>query len=149
MVRTPVKNAIEPLTRLRRAAAALGALLITLTFSGVASAASGASSSTVPILAALPFLPMQEEFCGTEGGQLLGSFGGIIVVVFFFVIVCAILIGGAIESLPLTGWFNQIGFSIMGKIPIALLFVFIALSMLSMVDGTFGLSAPSCVPVVG
>lgn len=149
MVQRPVTDAIEPLTRLRRAAAALSALLITLSFSGLASASPSSAASTVPALAAIPFLPMQSEFCSTEGGQLLGSFGGIIVVVFFFVIVSAILIGGAIEALPLTGWFNQIGFSIMGKIPIALMFVFIALSMLSMVDGTFGLSAPSCVPIVG
>lgn len=149
MVHRPQTDSIPNFNRLRKAVSAIAALFLSVTFTGLAAASPGTHSTTATVLASVPFLPMQEEFCSTEGGQLLGSFGGIIVVVFFFVIVVAILIGGAIEALPLTGWFNQIGFSIMGKIPIALMFVFIALSMLSMVDGTFGLSAPSCVPIVG
>lgn len=95
------------------------------------------------------FLPLQEEFCATEGGALIEEFGGLLVVFFFVGIVAAALIAGTIESLPMTGWWNQMGYSMMGKIPIAILFVIIIFSLLTIFEGTFGLTAPSCVPVIG
>lgn len=102
------------------------------------------------ILAVLPTLPLQgEEFCSTEAGGLIESLVGIMIVMFFAALVVAVFAAAGIEALPMTGWWNQMGYSMMGKIPVAVGFVFIALALLSMVDGTFGISAPACVPVVG
>lgn len=95
-------------------------------------------------------LPLQgEEFCATEAGGLIEALIGVMVVMFFVAIVVSIFAAAGIESLPMTGWWNRMGYSMMGKIPIAVGFVFVALALLSMVDGTFGITAPPCVPVVG
>jgi hypothetical protein len=107
----------------------------------------GAGTGPVPLSELAPL--QGEEFCDTEAGGLIEAFVGIMVVMFFVAIVVALFAAAGIEALPMTGWWNQMGYSMMGKIPIAVGFVFIGLAMLGMVDGTFGISAPPCVPVVG
>lgn len=110
-------------------------------------AGTGSGVGPVPVPELVPL--QGEEFCDTEAGGLIEAFVGIMVVMFFVAIVVALFAAAGIEALPMTGWWNSMGYSMMGKIPIAVGFVFIGLAMLGMVDGTFGISAPPCVPVVG
>ena len=110
-------------------------------------AVAGAGTGSVPVPELVPL--QGEEFCETEAGELIEALVGIMIVMFFVAIVVAAFAAAGIEALPMTGWWNAMGYSMMGKIPIAIGFVFIALAMLSMVDGIFGISAPPCIPVVG
>ena len=110
-------------------------------------ALAGAGTAPVPLPELVPL--QGEEFCDTEAGALIEALVGLMIVMFFVAIVISVFAAAGIEALPMTGWWNQMGYSMMGKIPIAIGFVFIALAMLSMVDGIFGISAPPCIPVVG
>lgn len=97
-------------------------------------------------------LPLQgEEFCATAAGGLMQSFVGIMIVVFFAVILIAIFVAGGIESMPVSGWWNQMGYSMMGKVPIAIIFVIVMISVINMTlaSGTLGVGVPSCIPILG
>lgn len=97
-------------------------------------------------------LPMQgEEFCATAAGGLMEAFVGIMIVVFFAAILIATFAAAGIEAMPLSGWWNQMGYSMMGKVPIALVFVVVMLSVITMTisNGTLGIPVPPCIPILG
>lgn len=97
-------------------------------------------------------LPMQgEEFCSTAAGGLIEAFVGIMIVVFFGAILVATFAAAGIEAMPMSGWWNQMGYSMMGKVPISVMFVVVMISVISMTitNGTLGISVPPCIPILG
>lgn len=116
-------------------------LVAILAYTGVAMADPGTGTM---------FTPMQgEELCGTDAGGLIESGMGLLILVFVGGIVAAIFIAGAIEANPLSGWWNQMGYSMMGKIPVAVVFVVVMLSFFSVALSTAGIGVPPCIPILG
>lgn len=120
-----------------------------VTFAGISAASGGSTGTEHSLLDGLELLQVGQEYCETEGGGLLESGVGAAVVVFFVVIVVATFIAASLEAIPLTGWFNQIAFLMMGKIPVAIFFVFAVVTLLTVTTGTYGIEPPTCVPIIG
>ena len=132
-------------TILIAATAALAGLLAFVSV-GAAAASDPATASAID----WNWLPMiGEEYCETEGGGLAQAGIGAAGFLFFVVIVAAAFIAAALESLPLTGWFNQVSFVMMGKIPIAIFFFFAVITLLTVAIGTYGVTPPPCIPIIG
>lgn len=130
----------------KHAIRALTLIVAIVAYSGVALADPGAGATT----SAGTLLPLQgDEFCSTEAGEMLDSILGIVIIVFFAAILLAIFVAGAIEANPMTGWWNQVGYSMMGKIPVAVIFVVVMLSVLDIIFGSVGVDIPSCIPILG
>jgi hypothetical protein len=145
---TFVRDAAFPSTELRpcvRAAITLVVAAISLSlFSGVAAATSGSFVD----LSIYP-LQMGDEICQTPAGEFMELAVWVAIFLFFGVIVVAIFLGGAIEALPVSGWWMQTGYSMMGRVPIAVGFVLFGISVLVLAVGVGSLDVPPCIPVVG
>ncbi|WP_224829051.1 hypothetical protein [Saliphagus infecundisoli] len=126
--------------------AAMTVLVVTVAlslFSGVVAAAPASSEQFV-----YP-LQMGEEICATPAGDFMELAVWVAIFMFFGVIVTAIFLGGAIEALPVSGWWMQTGYSMMGRIPIAVGFVLFGISVLVLAVGVGSLNVPSCIPILG
>lgn len=117
---------------------------------GAAHTGVGAGAESIRIVNEFQWLPMiGEEYCDTEGGGLLQSGIGFTGLLFIAGVIAAIFIAALLEAFPLTGWLNNVAFMMMGKIPIAIGFVFLSITFLTVALGTYGITAPPCVPIVG
>ncbi|MEM4782007.1 MAG: hypothetical protein QXG03_10675 [Halalkalicoccus sp.] len=134
-------------TRKAARSAGVSVLLIAIAvslFSGVAAATptSGVEQFAYP-------LQMGEEICDTPAGDFMELAVWVAIFLFFGVIVTAIFLGGAIEALPVSGWWMQTGYSMMGRVPIAVGFVLFGISVLVLAVGVGSLDVPSCIPILG
>ncbi|WP_129113854.1 hypothetical protein [Halegenticoccus tardaugens] len=125
-----------------RAPAVTIAVLATMlsTFVGTAAATSVAGSAVL--------LQAGGDFCDTGAGQLMSSSIGIIMGITVVLLLAGILVGMALEALPLTGRIAAIAHRIVGGVFVALFFGVIALSFLQFALG-FSVIDPSmaCTPV--
>ncbi len=130
-------------SRVRAVTALAMTLLALVGSSGVASATS--TTSTGPAV-----LPLQaSEICNTPAGDFMQLVIWVAIFMFFGVIVAAIFLGGAIEALPVSGWWMQTGYSMMGRVPIAVGFVLFGISVLVLAVNIGSLDVPPCIPILG
>lgn len=125
-------------TQFIRAIVGLAALLA---YTGVVLADPGTGSTIMPM--------QSDDFCSTEAGDMIDTVIGLVVIVFFAGILVAIFVAGSIEANPMTGWWNQVGYSMMGKIPVAVIFVVVMISAVELMFGSVGVDVPSCIPILG
>ena len=128
---------------------AVAVVVALVAFAGVSAASGGSTGTEHTLLDGVELLQVGQEYCDTEGGGLLESGVGFAAVFFFVVILIAAFIASSLEALPLTGWFNQVSFMMMGKIPIAIFFLFMVITLITVVSGTYGIEPPTCIPIIG
>lgn len=133
-------------SRVRAVTALAMTLLALLGSSGVASA----TPTTTTTGAGPAVLPLQAgEICNTPAGDFMQLVIWVAIFMFFGVIVAAIFLGGAIEALPVSGWWMQTGYSMMGRVPIAVGFVLFGISVLVLAVNIGSLDVPPCIPILG
>lgn len=90
-----------------------------------------------------------EEFCDTDGATLMTAGIDASWFLLFAGLLVAIAIAALLEVFPLIGWLNSVAFLMMGKIPVAIFFVGIILSVITLATGATGISPPPCLPIIG